>query len=70
MGEHCELMVKQWGITREAQDELTWKSHQNLLKAYDEGFFEDLISPFNGCGAGRHHARYPPRKTGQIKARV
>ena len=48
MGEHCELMVKQWGITREAQDELTWKSHQNLLKAYDEGFFEDLISPFNG----------------------
>jgi acetyl-CoA C-acetyltransferase len=48
MGQHCELMVKQWGITREAQDELTWKSHQNLLKAYDEGFFEDLISPFNG----------------------
>ena len=22
MGEHCELMVKEWGITREAQDQL------------------------------------------------
>ncbi|MDG0971054.1 MAG: acetyl-CoA C-acetyltransferase [Porticoccaceae bacterium] len=48
MGEHCERMVKQWNISREAQDELTWKSHQNLLTAYDEGFFDDLISPFEG----------------------
>jgi len=48
MGEHCERMVKQWGISREAQDELTWKSHQNLLSAYDEGFFDDLISSFEG----------------------
>lgn len=48
MGEHCERMVKQWGISREAQDELTWKSHQNLLAAYDEGFFDDLISSFEG----------------------
>jgi len=48
MGEHCERMVKQWSISREAQDELTWKSHQNLLAAYDEGFFDDLISSFEG----------------------
>ena len=48
MGEHCERMVKQWGISREAQDELTWKSHQNLLSAYDEGFFDDLMSSFEG----------------------
>jgi acetyl-CoA C-acetyltransferase len=48
MGEHCERMVKQWGISREAQDELTWKSHQNLLAAYDEGFFDDLVSSFEG----------------------
>ncbi|MCS5558288.1 MAG: acetyl-CoA C-acetyltransferase [Oceanospirillaceae bacterium] len=48
MGQHCELMAKQWGITRESQDKLTWNSHQNLLAAYSEGFFDNLISPFNG----------------------
>jgi acetyl-CoA C-acetyltransferase len=48
MGQHCELMAKQWGISREAQDQLTYNSHQNLIAAYDSGFFDDLISPFNG----------------------
>ncbi|MDG1165032.1 MAG: acetyl-CoA C-acetyltransferase, partial [Porticoccaceae bacterium] len=48
MGQHCELMVKQWGISREDQDQLTFNSHQNLIAAYDRGFFDDLICPFNG----------------------
>ena len=48
MGQHCELMVKQWGISREDQDQLTWNSHQNLLAAYNESFFDNLLSPFNG----------------------
>lgn len=45
MGEHCELMVKEWKISREAQDELAVRSHQNAAKAYDEGFYDDLITP-------------------------
>jgi acetyl-CoA C-acetyltransferase len=48
MGEHCELMAKQWGITREAQDELALASHQNAVRAYEEGFHDDLIVPFAG----------------------
>jgi acetyl-CoA C-acetyltransferase len=48
MGEHCELMARQWGITREEQDELALKSHQNAAKAYDEGFHDDLVVPFAG----------------------
>ena len=48
MGEHCELMAKQWGITREEQDALALKSHQNAAKAYDEGFHDDLIVPCAG----------------------
>lgn len=44
MGEHCELMVKEWQISREAQDELALKSHQNAALAYDEGFYDDLIT--------------------------
>jgi len=48
MGEHTELMVKQWGISREAQDQLACLSHINASKAYAEGFFDDLIAEFKG----------------------
>lgn len=46
MGEHTELMVKEWGITREEQDRLAYESHQNAAKAYEEGFFDDLVFEF------------------------
>ncbi len=43
MGEHCERMVQEWGITRESQDELALKSHQNADRARKAGFFDDLV---------------------------
>ncbi|MCZ4141544.1 acetyl-CoA acetyltransferase, partial [Escherichia coli] len=48
MGDHQAITTKKWGITREAQDELALASHKNLAAAYDRGFFNDLITPFNG----------------------
>ena len=48
MGEHCELMAKQWEISRQAQDELALASHLNATKAYEEGFHDDLVVPFAG----------------------
>ena len=48
MGEHAELMAQQWNISREDQDALALKSHMNLAKAYDDGFFNDLMTPFKG----------------------
>jgi len=48
MGEHCELMVKEWKVSQLEQDQLAFQSHQNAAKAYDEGFFQDLICEFNG----------------------
>ena len=48
MGEHQAITTKEWGITREAQDELTVRSHQNLAAAYERGFFDDLITPYLG----------------------
>jgi acetyl-CoA C-acetyltransferase len=48
MGEHQAITAKEWGITREAQDELTVASHQHLAAAYDRGFFDDLMTPFEG----------------------
>lgn len=48
MGQHCELMVRQWNISREAQDELALASHLNAARAYERGFYDDLIVPFLG----------------------
>ncbi|MCD6046657.1 MAG: acetyl-CoA C-acyltransferase [Gammaproteobacteria bacterium] len=47
MGEHCELMVKEWHISRKSQDELSLASHINAARAYDQGFFDRLVYPFN-----------------------
>ncbi|PTU30984.1 acetyl-CoA C-acetyltransferase [Stenotrophobium rhamnosiphilum] len=48
MGQHCELMAQEWNIPREEQDQLAFESHKKASKAYDEGFFSDLIVPFAG----------------------
>jgi acetyl-CoA C-acetyltransferase len=48
MGEHQAITGAEWGITREAQDELAVASHRNLAAAYDRGFFDDLITPYLG----------------------
>jgi acetyl-CoA C-acetyltransferase len=48
MGEHAALTAKEWGIGREAQDELAAASHQRLAAAYERGFFNDLVTPFQG----------------------
>ncbi len=43
MGQHAELMAKEWGISRQAQDALAVASHRNAAAAYDEGFHDDLL---------------------------
>jgi acetyl-CoA C-acetyltransferase len=48
MGQHAERTAQRFGITRQAQDELALASHRNLARAYDEGFFDDLVMPFQG----------------------
>lgn len=48
MGESCEEMAKNWNITRQAQDELAFNSQTNAAKAYEAGFYEDLVVEFKG----------------------
>lgn len=48
MGEHQAITALEWGITRADQDALAYASHQNLARAYDKGFFNDLISSYKG----------------------
>jgi acetyl-CoA C-acetyltransferase len=48
MGEHAALTAVEWGISREAQDELAATSHRNLASAYERGFLSDLVTPYLG----------------------
>ncbi|HLN78919.1 MAG TPA: acetyl-CoA C-acetyltransferase [Nocardioidaceae bacterium] len=48
MGESAALTALEWDIGREEQDELAVASHHRLAAAYDRGFFDDLLTPFQG----------------------
>jgi acetyl-CoA C-acetyltransferase len=48
MGDHCELMAKEWKISRQDQDAFALSSHQKAAAAYARGFFNDLVVPFRG----------------------
>lgn len=49
MGQSTEITAKQWDVQREHQDQLALASHMKAAKAYDEGWFEDIIVPFKGA---------------------
>lgn len=48
MGQHAQITADRFGIGRREQDELALASHRNLARAYDEGFFTDLVMPYHG----------------------
>ena len=48
MGDHAAITAAEWGIPRQAQDELAVSSHKKLAAAYERGFFNDLITPYLG----------------------
>jgi acetyl-CoA C-acetyltransferase len=48
MGQHCEVMAKEWKIRREDQDLLAYESHNKAAAAWEAGFYDDLIVPFAG----------------------
>jgi len=48
MGEHAAITARQWEIGRTDQDELAATSHHRLAAAYDSGFFDDLVTPYQG----------------------
>ncbi len=48
MGQHCELMAREWKVTREAQDRFAFESHKKGAEAYRSGYMDDLIVPTAG----------------------
>jgi acetyl-CoA C-acetyltransferase len=48
MGESTELIAKQWDVQRDHQDQMALASHIKAGAAYDNGWFDDLVVPFQG----------------------
>jgi acetyl-CoA C-acetyltransferase len=48
MGDHTAIMATEWGIGRQAQDELALASHLKLAAAYDSGWLDDQVVPYLG----------------------
>src|SRR5690606_20691883 len=48
MGGHTEYTAKHYKISREEQDAFSLSSHQKMAAAADRGFFDDMITPYNG----------------------
>ena len=48
MGQHCERMAREWKITREEQDELALDSHRKAAEAWDNGFFDRIVTGHAG----------------------
>ena len=48
MGEHTEITVKEWGISRAEQDEIAFRSHMNAAAATNDGRLTAEIHPLAG----------------------
>ena len=49
MGQTAEVLVRDFHITREAQDAFALRSHQQATTAWDSGFFKDEVTPVKGA---------------------
>jgi acetyl-CoA C-acetyltransferase len=49
MGQSMELTAQEMEVPREHQDQLALTSHVKAAKAYDEGFYDDLVVPYKGA---------------------
>jgi acetyl-CoA acetyltransferase family protein len=48
MGEHTEITVKEWGISRSEQDEIAFRSHMRAAAATEDGRLKTEIHPLDG----------------------
>ncbi len=49
MGQSTEITAREWEVERKHQDQMALASHMKAAAAYDEGFYEDLVLPFEGA---------------------
>jgi acetyl-CoA acetyltransferase family protein len=59
LGESTEILAERYGIGREAQDEFAVRSHVNAARAWDEGFYDDLVVSVDGVDLTRDEGIRP-----------
>ncbi len=67
MGQTAEVLVRDFHITREAQDAFALRSHQRATAAWDSGFFKDEVAPVTGA-TGTLERDVGPRAKQSIEA--
>jgi acetyl-CoA acyltransferase len=63
MGLTAEEIYRKYGISREEQDQFSYRSHQNALKAQAEGKFDEEIVPFEVDTTTLDHDKPSTRKS-------
>jgi len=51
MGQTAEIVAQRYGITREAQDELSLESQKRTARAQEDGFLDGELAPMTVCRA-------------------
>lgn len=59
LGEANELLARRHGITRERMDAFAERSHRLAARAWDEGFYDDLVVPVPGTELARDESVRP-----------
>ena len=59
LGEATEQLADREQVGREAQDEFALRSHQSAARAWDEGFYDDLVVAVPGIDLARDEAIRP-----------
>lgn len=67
MGASCELMAKEWKLTRQEEDELAYQSQVNALKAWKDGFYKDLVVPAYGLATDNNVRETSLEKMAKLK---
>jgi acetyl-CoA C-acetyltransferase len=68
MGQSCEIMAKTWKVSREEQDRLAYESHVKAAKAYESGFYRDLVVEYLGLKQDNNvRANTSPEQLAKLK---
>jgi acetyl-CoA acetyltransferase family protein len=59
LGESTEKLAERYGIGRDEQDAFAARSHVNAAKAWDEGFYDDMVVPVDGVELARDEGIRP-----------
>lgn len=53
LGEANEQLQREFSISRERQDAFALRSHERAAQAWDDGFYDDLVTPVDGADLDR-----------------